>query len=315
MNILKTVFLGILMMLALPLFSQKIIECKLTSEHKEIFGSKLSMIPPQHFTKATNFLGFQQEDTNSSIMALDFPSSYDTVAAGLTKENFEKQGLVVNYIEMLTFNNVPALLIKCEQNAHEQIFTKYIFTFGSVSETIMINGVAPKADKILSESIKQALLTTIFNADKILTPLDAVDFKIATINTDFSFSKSMSNMLIYKKEENITTELVDNATFVATKAISKANFTDKKVFALNRLNSLSMQIHTINTTIVVFINGLDGYEFVVHGVNRKTGQPESAYLVILFNDLDYYLLYGSSGKNFELNNASFKRLAQTFQLK
>lgn len=76
-----------------------------------------------------------------------------------------------------------------------------------------------------------------------------------------------------------------------------------------------MQIHTINTTIVVFINGLDGYEFVVQGVNRKTGQPESAYLVILFNDLDYYLLYGSSGKNFELNNASFKRLAQTFQLK
>jgi hypothetical protein len=297
------------------LFGQLTIANALTFEHKEIFGTKLNMVPPVDFTTATQFLGYQQEATNSSIMALTITSSYDKVAANLTKENLEKQGLVVNYIEFITINNLPAIFIECEQAANQQIFTKYIFAFGTETETVMINGVAPKENQILNENVRKALLTAVYDVNKQVTPLDAVDFKISTLNTDFSFSKSKPNMLVYAKNHKTAEEDADNAVFVAAKAIAKSDITNKREFAVNKIKSLPMQINKITSTVQICINGLCGYEITAKGVNRKTGQEEYAYFVMLFNDLDYYILYGTSGKNFQEHNKSFRKLAQNFQLK
>ena len=89
----------------------------LISNHQNIIGTKISLIPPQGFVKATNFLGLQQAQSGSTIMILDFPCPFAEISKGLTKAGFLSQGVEVKEIEHLTINNLPAILATGEQNA------------------------------------------------------------------------------------------------------------------------------------------------------------------------------------------------------
>lgn len=309
----KKIYLVLLLLLqTIPFFGQTDITTKITLEHSEIFGTKISMIAPSDFSRATNFLGFQHEETNSSIMALDFPTSFEKVSNGLNKENFEKQGVIVKSFDSIIFNGLAGYFISGTQTAYGSEFSKYILVFGTATETIMINGAAPVDDLLLSESVKIALLSAVYDANKVLTPLDAVDFKIAVDGTDFTFSESMSNMLIYKKT---TDDLESKGRIVIAKSISKSDIVDKKEFAVNRMKGLPMQVNKILSTKNLVINDLEAYEVVAEGVNRKSGSKEFAFLTIIFNHLDNYVLYGSFFTDVDINTQELRKIAKTFQLK
>ncbi len=175
--------------------------------------------------------------------------------------------------------------------------------------------MAPKGNAALEQLIKNALFTTVYDADKALTPLDAVDFEISTDETDFVFAKSMSNMLVFNRDGKMPSETVDKASLVIAKAISKVAIADKKEFATNRIRMLPVQITKIESILPIEINGLSGFEITAEGVDRKKGTPEQAYQVMLFSDATYYILFGSSEDNFENNLKVFKKLVRSFKLK
>lgn len=311
----KNLTLFFILLNAIYCFGQLTLDGDLTPKHQEVRGSKISMVAPKDFKVATNFMGFQQAETNSSVMVLDIPGPFLDVQKGLTKENLLKQGVVVETIEQVQVQGFPGLLIKGQQTAYEIEFTKYTLAFGSEKETILINAIAPKGNLVLENLVKEALLSTVYHPNKILTPLDTVDFEIATEGTDFVFAKSMSNMLIYNRDGKMPTESTDMASLVVAKAISKVEITDKKEFATNRIKMLPVQITEIKSVKLIEINGLQGYEITADGVNRKTGVKELAYQVMLFNDDIYYIIFGSCQDNFEVNLSTFKKLIGTFKLK
>jgi len=297
------------------LFAQTILTNNLTQEHKEVRGSKISLIPPPEFSVATNFLGFQHTATNSSIMILDVPGPYAEIAKSLTTENLLKQGVIVQEIEQITMNGLPSMLITGQQTAYDLDFKKFTLVFGTDKESIMINGIVPLADSSRTEWVKKSVLSTVYDAAKVLNPLDAVDFQVSTLDTDFVFAKSMSNMLIYNRDGKVPVETADKASLVVAKAISKVAIPDKKEYAINRIKILPVQISKIFETNPIEINGLEGFEIIAEGVNRKTGEKEQAYQVMLFKDSTYYILFGSSQADFEANLVVFKKIARTFKLK
>jgi hypothetical protein len=314
-RIMKKTYLILLLLQPFLFFGQTNITTKITPEHQEIYGSKISMIAPRGFATAAKFMGFQQEVTNSSVMVLDIPGPYSKAIGGLTKENLLKQGVRVERIENITLNGLPGLFITAEQTAYEVIFRKYSLAFGTENETILISGIAPKGNLDLEQLVKNALMTTVYDAEKVLTPLDTVDFEISTEGTDFVFAKSMSNMLVYNRDGKMPGETTDKASFVIAKAFSKVTIDDKKEYAINRIKGLPVQINKINAVKPVEINGLSGFEITAEGVDRKTGTPEQAYQVMLFVENSYYLLFGSSEGDFEKNLNVFKKLVRTFKLK
>ena len=305
----------ILLLLQPFLFFGQIITTTITPEHQEIYGSKINMVLPKGFTVAKNFMGFQQEATNSSIMVADVPGSYAKVSGGLTKENLLKQGIRVESIENITVNGLPGLFITGEQTAHETVFRKYSLAFGTEKETLLISGIVPKGDKELEQLVKDALFSSVYDPEKVLTPLDAVDFEISTTGTDFVFAKSMSNMLIYNRDGKMPSETVDKASMVIAKAFSKIEILDKKEFATNRIKTLPVQITKIHSITPITLSGLSGYEITAEGVDRKKGTPEQAYQVMLFVNNSYYILFGSSEGDFENNLKVFKKLVRTFKVK
>ena len=311
----KTILFAFLFLQSFLMVGQTTISTTITHQHQEVRGSKINMIAPKEFAVATSFLGFQQAETNSSVLIMDIPGPFAEVSKGLTKENLLKQGVQVETIESIILNGVPGVLITGEQTAYDVVFRKYSLAFGTDKESILINGIAPKGNLELEQAVKDALLSTVYHADKVLTPLDSVDFKISIQGTDFVFAKSMANMLIYNRDGKIPSETDDKASLVVAKAFSKVDITDKKEFATNRIKVLPVQITKINAIVPIEINGLSGYEITAEGVDRKTGKKEQAYQVMLFVDKSYYILFGSSEANFESNLTVFKKLVRTFKLK
>ena len=90
----------------------------LSFAHAIVKGTKMSLIPPDGFTQASNFNGFHQIGSRSSIMVIEIPGPYNEVSAALTKEG--------------------------EQFAQGIMFTTYILVFGSEEFTVLINAMFPK---------------------------------------------------------------------------------------------------------------------------------------------------------------------------
>tara|TARA_R110002167_G_scaffold217166_1_gene421954 strand:+ start:5608 stop:6549 length:942 start_codon:yes stop_codon:yes gene_type:complete len=287
----------------------------LTPEHKEVNGTKISIIPPDGFTTASNFLGFQQTQSGASIMILDIPGPFSEVSKGMTKEGLLSQGMALKEKEKLTLNDLPAILLKAEQNAYGNIYTKYILAFGTEKESILINGTFPQNIEDLNQVLKKSLLSTVYDSGKNINPFDTVDFEISSDGTDFIFAKNISNSLIFNRDGKIPTESNDKASLIILKAFSEVDIEDKKLFSMNRIKQLPLEIEKIISIEPIEIDGISGYEIVADGKDKKTGDKEKAYQVILFSDSLYYMLFGSSGSDFDNNIELFRKLAKTFRRK
>lgn len=311
----KTVFFILVTFQSFLIFGQNVANSNLTAEYQEVRGSKISIIPPKDFEVATAYMGFQHVESNSSIMVLTISSPFSETLKSLTTESLTRQGLQVEKTETITNKKYSGILFSMYQNIAEVQYRKYILVLGTEKETIIINGITPRANAAIDLAINKALLTAFYQVDKVLTPFDTVDFEISTNDTNLIFAKNNPNMLIYNLDGKIPSEGADKTAFVVVKTLSKAEITDKKQFAANQIKMLPVQITNIKSLIPIEINSLSGYEIYAEGVNRKNGNKEIAYQVILYSDKSYYILYGSAEANFERNLELFKKVAKTFKQK
>lgn len=295
--------------------SQRKISNGISETHVMVQGTTIHMVPPQDFTMAVNFSGFQQDESGSSIMVLDLPAPFSEISSAFSAEALLSKGMDLLANEELVLNGLPAFLLAVEQEAYGQTYKKYILAFGNDRETVMINGTFPKGKELMGDAIKNALLTTVYDADKKIDPFDNVEFEISTEGTALIFAKSMSNSLIFSKDERLPSQSEDQANFIVGKAFSEVIVTDKEQFAITRLGQLPIAIDSIISTAAVEIDGLSGIEIIADGEDPKKGHKEKIYQTILFEDTLYFIMVGSCEGNFEENIAMFQNITKTFKRK
>ncbi len=296
-------------------FGQQKISTEITDAHKNVVGTKVSLIPPKEFTKAVNFLGFQQTKTGSSIMVLNVPADFSEVSAGFTKEGLLTQGVIASKIERITLNDLPALFVTAEQKAYGITYTKYILTFGSNTETMLINGIFPKSLTALNDGMKKALLSTVYDASKKIDPFKNVDFKIDTTGTGLMFANYVGSSMIFNRDGKMPSQSKDKASVIISKSFSTGTVDDKKLFAINRIKNLPIEIDAILSTKPIKIDSIFGYEIIADAKDKKTGVKEKVYQVLLFTDSIYYMLFGSSEADFDANILLFQKFIKTFERK
>ena len=294
---------------------QKSVTNLLTSGHINIAGTKISIIPPQGFTKASDFLGFQQELSGSSIMFLDVPGPFSEISKGFTKENFLSQGVQVQDIENLEINGLPAIFVTGEQNAYGNEYIKFVLSFGTEKETIMINGAFPKNLNETGTDIKSAMLTAYYEPDKVINPFEIVDYVINTDEYGLKFAKSMSNSLVFTADGLLPVQSEDKTTFIAAKSFSKVPISDTKLFSINRLKKMPFEIENIESTEDISIDGISGYEIIAFTVDKNTAEKGKVYQVMLFSDSLYYIMLGTTNQEYEINIEKFKKIANSFKRK
>jgi hypothetical protein len=287
----------------------------LTSEHINVKGTKISLIPPKGFISATNFRGFEQTQSGSSIIILDMPGPISETSKGITKERLLSQGIRLNEIDTFSLNNLTAIMAMGEQNAFGNTYTKHILVFGNEKETIMINGSSPKNMDEVSKQIKSAMLTTYYDADKKIDPFETIDFTVDASSGKLTFAKSMSNAIMYTNDGKFPAQSTGKTLLLITKSISTVSIADKKQFALNRFKQLPVAITSIDSISEISVDGISGYEIIASGKNKKTEEAEKMYQVILYSENLYYLFYGSTNHDFENNVKSLRSVVRTFKRK
>lgn len=309
----RIITLTIFFFIIMSTFGQEKIENTLTNEHISILGTKISIIPPKGFAKASNFLGFQQDNSGSSIMVADIPGPFSEISKGMTKKGFLSQGVEVKKIENLFINNNSVLFVTGKQNAFGNNYTKFILVIGSEKETVMINAVCPENFEQIGNELKKSLFSVYYDADKKINPFETVDFNVDITSSNLVFAKSMMNSLIYTTDGLLPTKALDKSTLIITKSFSKIEIEDKKLFSINRLKQTPLEIEKIESTDEISIDGISGYKIIGIAKDKKTGDAEKICQIILFSDNLYYLLFATTNSENETRIIELQNVMKTFK--
>jgi hypothetical protein len=302
----KGTFLFGLLLLGLIVFGQK-------DNLVKVPGTKCSMVPPDGFVTSTTFSGFQDNKSGASIMINEIPGPYQFTVDGLTADALKTRGMTFISKETIDFNNSKATLVNVIQPANGTTYLKQILVFGDTKQTVLVNGIYPEASKSLETKIKEALLSTVYNAAQNDNPLEAATFTIDVANTAFKLIKYMSGSLLYSTDGKIPTE---KPTLIVGNSIAKVPAQNQKEYAEERLKKLpGGEQSVVREFNEITIDNLKGYELIADG-KTKDNMPKLVYQVMLFNDKgDYYIIVGQAKEDFQKYLEAFKQVSKTFKRK
>jgi hypothetical protein len=284
-----------------------------TDKHVKINGTKCSMVPPNGFSVATSFSGFQNLSTGASIMINELPAPYLTLVNGFTKEALKLRQMTLISKEKIVFNYADATFFNVSQPANGITYLKQMLVFGDASKTVLVNGIYPDSLKNSEAIIKESLLSTIYDDSQNDNPLDAATFTIETLGTDFKVVKYFSGSLLYSTDGKIPTE---KPTLIVGNSLSKISLENQKEYSTERLKKLpGGDKIIIKQTLDIAVDDLNGYEIIAEG-KTKDNKPELVYQVMLFNDEgDYFIILGQTKEEFPKYLEEFKKVTKTFKRK
>ncbi len=296
-------------------YSQTTITNKSTKGHHLVRGTKIRLIPPKGFTNAPNFLGFEHNPSNSTIMVLDIPGSFATTSKGITKEKLLANGVDATLIEKLTFNGMPALFVTGEQQSGGVRFTKYVLTFGTDKETYMINGVVPKNNPGLAKEVKKSLQSAVYDQSVTINPFESIDYTIDPAKGNLKYANRIATSLVFTADGEFPTKSPEKSSFLAAKTFTKIAAEDRTTFFMNRLKQYPVTIEKTEAPTPLTINGLEGFEIIVDAKEKATGRPKKVYQVVLFGNTFAYIFYASTTDKTDKTLTNFKNVVKTFRRK
>lgn len=264
-----------------------------TGELKSVHGTQIKLTKPDGFEDATNFSGFLDRKTGSSIMVTEMPGAFTEVTAGFTADGLKTKGMQLISKEELKFDSYPAVLINVSQSAGTREFKKWIFAFGSESKTVLITGSYPKEQEgEMSILLKNTLLSA--NWDKSIEIKDLqADLTYNLPSTpDLKMAGRLQNCLVYTPDGNIKN---CSTFFMVAQSISEIGVVDKSDFTYKRL----LKIETIKDLKIksqddVVINDLPGREIIATAITKKYHTPIMIYTLVLFGSKTYYIMQGQT---------------------
>lgn len=284
-----------------------------TEKLTKVAGTKCSLIPPKGFLPSNAFSGFQNSETGASIMINELPAPYQSLVGGFTAEALKTRGMTLLSKQTIDFNRSEATLFNVSQPANGTNFIKLMLIFGDTKVTIFVNGSYPESSKGVEPEIREALLSTVYNASQNENPLDAASFTIDIEGTDFKLIRYMSGNLIYSTDGKLPTE---KPTLIVANSLAKISPQNQQKYAEERLKKLpGGEQGVVNEMNKVTIDNLNGYEIIANG-KAKDGKAELIFQVMLFTETgDYFIIVGQAKEEFDKNLESFKKISKTFKRK
>src|SRR5688572_23683795 len=249
-------------------------------------GTRVSLVPPDTFTAASQFPGFWREAVGASIIVTEFPASFVEVVAGFGDPSaLEKRGMFLVRKQEVNVNRQTGLLLRIKQVASGIPYLKWLLIFGNEKESVMIAASFPEVlEKELSEQMKASILTAKWN-DKIQVSLtEGLNFTVAA-KGELKPARRVANNLLFSRQGIFPSKVVDDPIFLVGQSLSQVEINDQEHFAKTRV----LQTDTITDIALeesrpVTVDKLTGYEVVADGKDKASGESVVIYQVILYED-------------------------------
>jgi hypothetical protein len=280
-----------------------------------VTGTSVLLAPPPGFVASERFPGFERADLQASIMVTEIPAPASEMMRGMTAPALATRGMTLIASTTQVLDGRPSLLLKVSQQAPGATVLKWMIVSGDVKTSVMIVGSFPRErEPQIGEAMKDAVLSTRWNAAAPPDPFEGLAFRISPINS-LKIAGRMSNMLVLTETGQIAPQGAGAAVFVAGTSLAAVDLTDLKGFATAR----ARQTKQLNTLRVLeerptTIGGETAYELIADGKDAATGRPVTLYQVVLPDRGGYVLMQGmvASARAPELV-PEFRKVAQTYR--
>jgi hypothetical protein len=278
----------------------------------------MAISQPDGFEKAETFNGFQQPSTNASVMLMSIPGPFSETTKGFNADKLATRGLRLLSQEKLTINDQQGLLLHLAQSAYGQEFLKWIVVFGDESQTNIVTANFPKdRSRDLGESLKQvALGVSISKTNSQDVPTLPFSLTPEPGLISVPHAASMGKVLAFTKDGSFHPGAPSDPLLLIAPSLGPVTVDDAESFATLRLYQTSQtDIKTVESNLPITIDGLDGYETLAQGTDRKTGLALKVYQVILFPKAGgYVIMTGMVGaESAALYLPKFKAMARTYR--
>ncbi|OAD18682.1 conserved hypothetical protein, secreted [Candidatus Thiomargarita nelsonii] len=280
--------------LSFLLFITSFIAVTVAIAAQRVPGTKITLIPPDNFIRATQFPGYIRQETGSSIMVTEMPGPFSEVTKGFTKPSLATVGVKLIDKKSIKLNDQDAILLHASQNLHGTEFLKWMLVFGDESETILIVAIFPKLfEDELSASLKASVLSAIWNKDIEVDFFEGVTFRVSE-KGKLKISKKIGNSIVLSLNGDFPVRSKDDPLVIVGSSITEAwNITNKKAYARERLK-VSIKIIEILKEEDVLIDGLEGIKIIAKGQDMKTNHYRLVYHALLYTKDGYYIFQGFS---------------------
>ena len=278
-------------------------------------GTTVRLVPPEGFTAARQFPGFQRDDLQTSIAVTEMPGSASAMASGMTKQALADQGITLIASKPMTVGGRNALLLHLAQRVGETDYLKWMLLSGDENTTTLIVGTFPRsAESAVSAAVQASLLTASWSAEAADDPLEGLLFRI-TPTSRLKLAQRMSNMILLTESGTVARLGPGDPLYIVGNSISSAGIDNLQAFAEARARQTAQMKDVRNFKgQAVKVDGLDGYELVADAKDARTGTPMTLYQVIVPDVTGYFIVQGliSAGRAEELL-PEFRQITATFR--
>ena len=239
-------------------------------------GTRVSLEPPQGFTLAQRFPGFERSDPQFSIMVTEMPSApVAHVMTGMSKEEFARRGMTLISSERQKIEGRDALLLQLAQDAAGTTFLKWMLITGDPNNSVLIVGTFPKsADAAIGHAIRTAVLTASWSPGGAGINLDGLSFRVTPTAT-LKLARRMGNMLLLTESGGTAGPM--DTIYVVGASVSAVRVSDLQSFAEARARQTPELQELINFNgRPVTMGELNAYELV--GRERPENRQSDAHV-------------------------------------
>jgi hypothetical protein len=281
-----------------------------TGSHVNIPGTRMYVIPPPDFFAATDFVGFQKNDSIEFSVLDILGDNYNTTADSFLVAVPETGDKIIAREDIMVAGYPGKLTVVSQYRS----VRTYRLAFGDTSFCAVVVAVYPAADTSAGKALVAAINSLAYDKQVKIDPFAIAHFTLDDRVSTFKFWKFWNNTYTYTigGKENPNGE---TASMYVLQQANVFNQTPKdmaqqivQVLMQNGMDSLDVQ--NASTT---FVNRLAAYELVAKC--KLSGKPNMLYLCVAGDGSRFFCMYGFGGNAPDANMVEITRLAHTIKVK
>jgi hypothetical protein len=256
-------------------------------------GTKVNLRPPDGFSVAERFSGFENAAEQASIMVSELPAPVEELTRGMTKSGLASKGMNLLGSTSEKVGGHAATLIHVAQQAAGRDFLKWMLVTGDSKTSILVVGTFPKsASGKVGEAIRSAVLTTEWAASSSVDPLEGLAFRIEP-TSKLRIAGQVSGTLLLTETGKMVTAGPAEALYAVARSISAVPISDLAAFSEARAK-VTAQLQDIRNFRgkALEVDGLKAYELEADAKDSKTGVAMRLYQVIALENDGYFMAQG-----------------------
>ena len=256
-------------------------------------GTSVTLSPPEGFSPATQYPGFERQDVQATIMVTELPVPAAEMIRSMTAPALAGKGMIADSSQDVTIRNRPARLLHVRQETARGTALKWMLIAGDARMTIMIVGTFAETDSgDLSGAIRRSLLSASWGAAAPQSAYEGLAFRV-TPTARLKLARRQSNMLMFTESGTTGSSGSNEALYIAGQSIGQARIGDLRAFAESRAKQTALTKGVTNFEgRTIQVDGADAYELEADAADAASGRAMRLYQVIIPDESGYFILQG-----------------------